>query len=40
MELAIEHFPVLARPMQFRQREKPCDVGLFDTEGRKQMGLF
>ncbi len=30
---------LLAQPMRFRKREKPCDVGLFDTEGRKQMEL-
>lgn len=29
-----------AQPMQPRKRQKPCDVGLFDTESRKQMELF
>jgi hypothetical protein len=29
-----------ARPMQPKKRQKPCDVGLFDTESRKQMELF
>jgi hypothetical protein len=29
-----------ARPMQPRKRQKPCDIGLFDTESRRQLGLF
>jgi hypothetical protein len=28
------------QPMQPRKRQKPCDVGLFDTESRKQLNLF
>jgi hypothetical protein len=29
-----------AEPMRPRKQQKPCDIGLFDTEGRKQMELF
>lgn len=28
------------QPMQPRKRQRPCDIGLFDTESRKQMDLF
>lgn len=31
---------LVAQPMQPRRRQKPCDVGLFDTESRKQLELF
>jgi hypothetical protein len=31
---------LLGQPMQPRKRQKPCDVGLFDTESRRQMDLF
>jgi hypothetical protein len=26
--------------MHSRQRQQPCDLGLFDTESRKQFELF
>jgi hypothetical protein len=29
-----------AQPLQPRRRQKPCDIGLFDTESRKQLELF
>jgi hypothetical protein len=29
-----------AQPLQPRKRRKPCDFGLFDAEGRKQLELF
>lgn len=29
-----------AQPMRFRKPQKPCDIGLFDTESRKQLELF
>jgi hypothetical protein len=28
------------QPMMPRRRQKPCDVGLFDSESRKQLDLF
>jgi hypothetical protein len=28
------------QPMQPRKRQKPCDIGLFDTASRKQLELF
>jgi hypothetical protein len=28
------------QPMQPRKPQKPCDIGLFDTESRKQLDLF
>jgi hypothetical protein len=28
------------QPMQPRKRQKSCDIGLFDTESRKQLELF
>jgi hypothetical protein len=31
---------LLAQPLQPRKRQKTCDIGLFDTESRKQMDLF
>lgn len=31
---------LMEQPMQPRRRQKPCNVGLFDTESRKQMELF
>jgi hypothetical protein len=31
---------LLAQPMQPRKRQKRCDVGLFDTESRRQLELF
>jgi hypothetical protein len=31
---------LVARPMQPRRQQKPCDIGLFDTESRKQLELF
>jgi hypothetical protein len=30
----------MAQPMQPRKAQKPCNIGLFDTERRKQMELF
>jgi hypothetical protein len=29
-----------AQPLQPRKRQKPCDIGLFDTESRWQLALF
>jgi hypothetical protein len=29
-----------AQPMQPRRQQKPCDIGLFDEESRKQFELF
>jgi hypothetical protein len=45
MERAIEQFPAdqvsaVGAADAVRKREKPCDVGSLDTEGRKQMELF
>jgi len=31
---------LIEQPMQPRKRQKPCDIGLFDTESRKQLELF
>ena len=31
---------LVEQPMQSRKRQKPCDIGLFDTESRKQFELF
>jgi hypothetical protein len=28
------------QPMQPTKRQKPCDIGLFDTESPKQLELF
>ena len=30
----------IAQPMQPRKQQKPCDIGLFDTERRKQLEMF
>lgn len=31
---------LIAQPMQPKKQQKPCDIGLFDTESRKQLELF
>ncbi len=31
---------LIAQPMQPRKQQKPCDIGLFDTESRKQLEMF
>ena len=31
---------LIAQPMQPRKQQKPCDIGLFDTERRNQLELF
>jgi hypothetical protein len=31
---------LMEQPMQPKRRQKPCDVGLFDTQGRNQLELF
>jgi hypothetical protein len=31
---------LIARPMQPRKQQKPCDIGLFDTERGNQLELF
>ncbi len=30
----------LDQPMQPKRAQKPCDIGLFDTESRRQLELF
>jgi hypothetical protein len=31
---------LVAQPMQPRKQQKPCDIGLFDTERRNQLEMF
>jgi hypothetical protein len=31
---------LVAQPMQPRKQQKPCDIGLFDTESRRQLEMF
>jgi hypothetical protein len=31
---------LIEQPMQPRKRQKPCNIGLFDTESREQFELF
>lgn len=31
---------LIAQPMQPKKQQKPCDIGLFDTESRKQLEMF
>lgn len=31
---------LIAQPMRPRKHQKPCDIGLFDEESRKQLELF
>jgi hypothetical protein len=31
---------LIAQPLQPRKQQKPCDMGLFDTESRKQLEMF
>jgi len=31
---------LIAQPMQPRKQQKPCDIGLFDTERRNQLEMF
>ena len=31
---------LVAQPMQPRKQQKPCDIGLFDTDSRNQLEMF